>query len=136
MISNDISQRREVQSPEPRDSEKGPKIEASIYRFCSTADLGRRTGSVSREMGAFEQAGTKPDPSADQAVPNRNRHRDQAAYSREITRCGNLSVWDQVRTFRRFARRALALAGRDPWLAFFNWRCGLAIWSSRAIHVV
>jgi hypothetical protein len=29
----------------------------------------------------------------------------------------------QVRNFRRFSRRALELAGRRPWLAFFNLRC-------------
>jgi hypothetical protein len=34
---------------------------------------------------------------------------------------------DQVFTNPRFLRRALLLAGRLPWLAFFNTRCGLAI---------
>ncbi|MGA2061103.1 MAG: hypothetical protein ABSG67_11525 [Thermoguttaceae bacterium] len=33
----------------------------------------------------------------------------------------------QVFTNPRFLRRALLLAGRLPWLAFFNTRCGLAI---------
>ena len=34
---------------------------------------------------------------------------------------------DQVRSLRRLARRALALAGREPWFAFLISRCGLAI---------
>src|SRR5687768_4763541 len=33
----------------------------------------------------------------------------------------------QVLTTRRLARRALALAGRAPWLAFFRFRCGLVM---------
>jgi hypothetical protein len=32
-----------------------------------------------------------------------------------------------VRSLRRFARRALAFAGREPWLAFLIKRCGLAM---------
>jgi hypothetical protein len=34
---------------------------------------------------------------------------------------------DYVRTICRFAFRALLLAGRFPWLAFFNLRDGLAM---------
>ncbi len=40
-----------------------------------------------------------------------------------------------VRTFFRFALRALAFAGRLPWLAFFSLWCGLVIvnWSREAV---
>ena len=33
----------------------------------------------------------------------------------------------QVLTLRRLMRFAFAFAGRAPWLAFFNLRCGLAM---------
>src|SRR5262245_405545 len=41
---------------------------------------------------------------------------------------------DQVLILRRLARRALALAGRAPWLAFLISRCGLAMGFSHLIH--
>jgi hypothetical protein len=40
------------------------------------------------------------------------------------------SKFDQVRTWCRRALRALLLAGRFPWFAFFNTRLGLAIAST------
>jgi hypothetical protein len=55
---------------------------------------------------------------------------DQAVDPRTRLRVANRGRWlaaDQVRNLRRFARRALAFAGREPWLAFLIKRWGLAM---------
>src|SRR5205823_5476018 len=87
---------------------------------------GRSAGGISRRV-LTPRIPRLPLASACRQMANAQGHPSRA--NEGLLREGNGSrqTADYVRTNLRLARRALALAGRLPWLAFFKLRWGLAM---------